>query len=686
MNNSTNPNSDGDDGNNGDVLNWVALVVSLVALLGTVAQVLQQYYASAAGYSNCGESVMGEWHKTKHRKFRLYELRFEVQFETPVIFVCPPTNKKGPVLKEPIQYIDGTKESLDRTRALLPQQEHERLSMQDNAVHTADNERATWVLLLSELQSMEKESGDWQAMHYNSAPPRGSRPDLAGFMNHTLAVAVQAKKRSWDNMPQDVKKPYATTAMCHLLEIAAMMGIYWQEFDRSKDRYRGEGNGYMLTGSHVSDLGIMFTFQISGKHKFNENRVIPVDEVKELCCGVVSTLFQEAESKDNRRVFPNEDPKDLSTLQLGSMDEIAETMVLIDCNTNTANYFRSDRDEFKHEHLFPVPFELIGMLGKTLHIRNTAFRMLPNPTPLVWDKNAFNLRRLVKEYRTRVKDSDVIDQTTQIRDLLEQSTNVLNELERDKISKVPGYSMRLLDTLHNAVDRCDVYLKDCQRELVQMVIREHFQEILKMINNPEQEDDEDDDEDERQGGDQQDRTEKSKREKTRHFDELRATSPEERQEKFMEIYFYVVLHQVKNRAVQSFNRRKSTHYAPSTHHRDPSVESTHSTEYLKTSSAPATPSSMTARPVSPQMPPLMLHETSSQSVPLLHIQKPEDNTTPRFLGRMLLTDNLDTLATEIWCTLIFRMLCWLLLHDFHRKDVQLPKSELLGSRLPVYIA
>ena len=43
-------------------------------------------------------------------------------------------------------------------------------------------------------------------------------------------------------------------------------------------------------------------------------------------------------------------------------------------------------------------------------------------------------------------------------------------------------------------------------------------------------------------------------------------------------------------------------------------------------------------------------------------------------------------AERIWCTLVFRSLCWLLLHDFSKKDVQIPKSELLGSRLPVYIS
>ena len=40
---------------------------------------------------------------------------------------------------------------------------------------------------------------------------------------------------------------------------------------------------------------------------------------------------------------------------------------------------------------------------------------------------------------------------------------------------------------------------------------------------------------------------------------------------------------------------------------------------------------------------------------------------------------------DIWCTLVFRMICWLMLHDFNKLDRQLPKSELLGSRVPVYI-
>ncbi|KAK4097708.1 hypothetical protein N658DRAFT_518433 [Parathielavia hyrcaniae] len=709
-------NTNGGDGDDENIINWVALVVSLVALLGTVAQVLQQYIASAAGYSNCGESVMGRWHESKKRKFRRTELRFEVQFETPVIFVCEPANDKGPIKGQSIYFVKGTDKSLEETRALLPKEEEAQTqALQDKRVHTADNERASWVILLSQLQSMERESQEWQVNNLSSGPPHTL--SLVGFESHTLAVALQAKKRSWDTMPAGIKKPYATTAMCHLLEIAAMMGIYWKEFDRSRDRYRAEGNGYMLVGSNVPDLGVTFTLQICGKSRFQENRVIPVDEVKELCCGFVSTLFQE-KNKDKRRIeSPLEDAKDLSILQLGSTGEIAETMVLIECNTDTANYFRDD--EAKHGHLFPVPFELLGMLGKTLHIRNTAFRMLPNPTPYHWDKNFFNLRRLVKEYYKKITDSEsALLMVPQIQHL-ENDTNklldqFLNEgkLIEGKRTKTPESSMKLLNTLHDVLDNCDEYLRKSDRDLVRVVVREHFQEVLKLINDKSGADDTSDS--------KSTRTTEIKKatdirkvtdiKKAQHFDELTAASPELRQQLFMDLYFSKVLDQVRTRAVASYKRRKETHYAPSVrapsvHSRDPSIDSNNNLgeakeleSETKTVSLPATPSAASQAPSSsplalpispsPPLPQLRKHE-ASQSVPDVHVHRPELALPPHHSRQQLgvddVTSKLDSEATAIWCTLVLRMLCWLLLHDFNKKDVQIPKSELLGSRLPVYI-
>ncbi|KAF4451693.1 putative Modin [Fusarium austroafricanum] len=48
-------------------------------------------------------------------------------------------------------------------------------------------------------------------------------------------------------------------------------------------------------------------------------------------------------------------------------------------------------------------------------------------------------------------------------------------------------------------------------------------------------------------------------------------------------------------------------------------------------------------------------------------------------------ENNEDEANEIWCTLVFRMLCWLQLHDFHKMDINISKSDAYASRIPVYI-
>jgi len=63
----------------------------------------------------------------------------------------------------------------------------------------------------------------------------------------------------------------------------------------------------------------------------------------------------------------------------------------------------------------------------------------------------------------------------------------------------------------------------------------------------------------------------------------------------------------------------------------------------------------------------------------------ETLTKPETVARSDENKEVDSEGNLIWCTLVFRMTCWLLLHNFDKMDLQLPKSELIGSRLPVYI-
>jgi hypothetical protein len=167
-------------------------------------------------------------------------------------------------------------------------------------------------------------------------------------------------------------------------------------------------------------------------------------------------------------------------------------------------------------------------------------------------------------------------------------------------------------------------------------------------------------------------------ERAMHFGELTAASPEMRQEVFMELYFHKVFGPVTARAVQSYQRRRVTRYAPLVVEHEPSIATI--------PSASLTPPGSSSRYDSPGS--LRLgDDQNSLLAPVLNMQPPDHASQPGWeLGMDDETNGLDSCASSIWCTLVLRMMCWLLLHDFDRRDVQLPKSELLGSRIPVYIA
>lgn len=358
--------ADNDNSNQTEIIvAAAALVVSFVAFGATLMQCLQQYYASARGYSQCNEKVMGAWATTKTRHFSWQELRFEVEFHAPVIFVCPPGNTKGPVPEGKIYELNGTKPSLEDTWTTLDINQrdvYESRSVKER-IHTADNERASWSVLLSAVQSMEKESREWHEKQFDSGdPPHGREPVGAQLQRlptgpptlaegHTLVVALQKKRKSWDTMPTSIMKPYATTTICHLVEMLAAMGVYWKVFDRRADRYRAEGNGFMVLGERMSDLGLLFTFHVNGLSRFERNRVIPVDEIKELCFGWVPTIYRS--THDKRRLSVPIDLFDLSSLRMGSPSEIAETLMIIGCNKNAINHYQGlDGSNGRASHIF----------------------------------------------------------------------------------------------------------------------------------------------------------------------------------------------------------------------------------------------------------------------------------------------------------------------------------------------
>jgi hypothetical protein len=128
------------------------------------------------------------------------------------------------------------------------------------------------------------------------------------------------------------------------------------------------------------------------------------------------------------------------------------------------------------------------------------------------------------------------------------SNNVKIELEpvppvpnKDEPAQVKSSNMELINRLHGAIADCDDYLLRRSRALVRTVLREHFQEVLKMLNG----DDEDDDDDNSR------RVRitlpaANRRRRLRTFEDLSMASPEDRQKVFIRIYFDDVLREVKH--------------------------------------------------------------------------------------------------------------------------------------------
>ncbi|KAL7620066.1 hypothetical protein AAE478_010615 [Parahypoxylon ruwenzoriense] len=630
-------NTTGDGGNNevgntgmdsATLAGVVSTVITFVALIVSSIQLLYQYYTNvslnALGARNCNERVMGPWAGFTRRRWRWLELRFEIIFESPIIFVASASNRRGPVQNRDIWYMDGSDQSYLETRTPLPSEPNESaagLLPRTTAVRHGVNVEATWVSLLRTLQSMERDSAVWQKITGN---PGVIDEKLPPFINRTLAVAVQAQTLSWDFVP-NFKKPFATTTVCHMVELAAMLGIYWTMWNPAADRYRGEGNGFILLGSFNAEQGVVFQLIKHGKTVFGENRVIPNNDVKRLCFGFAPTLYSSL-GPSNQRILPKAEvlggygrPTEpiLPLLKLGSRQEITETMIDIGCPAQVAEYFLNE--DAKVSHLFPVVFDVLGMLGRMVSVEGYCFRMLPNPTVFRWDQKLFDTKRLLCEFGMHfafmlaadfAPPAEPPSPLSAIADALARLDPYLHD------PRVRDYSPGLLNGLREAVGDMDTYLTTPigrwtppSEMLVLETVGHHVAGVVA---------------------------------------DLRA-----RPSRLLDSFpLGWVAAGVKERNYVAFLFERSRYAAT---HEYFGLEDLQRRKMRR------------APPLSPAGVPGDEEEEESES---------EGKEPWRSDAR---------LRDVTWCLLAFRMLCWLQLHDFHRDDIMIPRSASFGSRMPVYI-
>ncbi|CAD6446559.1 37b8fa0f-1443-4b7a-ac19-38ea7d2d8aec [Sclerotinia trifoliorum] len=567
------------DNTNQNVLGLVALIVSVVALLTTCLQVLQQYFSSAEGYRRCAESVMGPWSKGTKRKLNLKEIRVEVVFETPVIFIAPPDNKRGPIENRPIHYMDGTPESYAESRVLEPIAQSQKNKETIKQVHTADDERASWVTLLSSLEMNEHDSREWDKNFCLKKPPKGKATKNPEY---ELAVALQVKTRSWDFVPSSITRPYATSAICHLVEMMALLGMYWKVFDQIQWNLRAEGNGFILTSTTVHGLGVMVTFSVTGRSSFEENRVIPSNHIKDLCFGTVPNIFE-----DDDYLGKNPESQNV-TLEFGSPGDVDKTLESLGCTPEILRRYRKD-----HKHIFSVSFELIGMLGKVVRLRGSNFRMIPNPTQDFWlkkigKKPSWNIITLMEIFQ------DELEKLSKREDYNElHAIGAVNKQLKDIISLICGndeepvtcsrenkirnrqseydLTIEARERIHDALDDRTRFLLDLKQQTILKVVVAHISLVTKVLENP--------------------------------ISPLNSIVAVHKEEPLLNYYFDRILPQITTRDTDSH----------------------------------------------------------------------------------LLDRNEREERNIIWVSLMFRMLCWFLLHDWNKDDKCGVPPDLKGSRMPVYV-
>lgn len=400
------------------------------------------------------------------------------------------------------------------------------------------------------------------------------------------------------------------------------------------------------------------------------------------------------------------------------------------------------------------------MLGQTLHVQDTRFTYVPNPTPDTWDRTAVDLSLMMKAFREFYMIDRPPNRT--VFDRLGHHVKEILALKNEEDEQIDPNVRKLLlyRALHAALDDADEILTarsnvsrkltkngahktndtksqvseftgpwSCiqllagripkskivtnknsraskpaksqpglgpetkeqrdRRVMVQVVLRSHIQEVLGLLNSVDD-----------RGWESTLRVPEhnlaqSNRQRrspspcshyegiTPDFDEMDNASPDERQHAMMRVYFKKIRSFVVSQASTSANRRESMIGPPG---RRGSVGSQTSSRYPVQDSSP----------VLTNPPPAILEleeRPSAIALKELIVNTLDDtkslghgSTSPESPNDLHALVNEEVNYDDIWCTLVFRMICWLMLHDFNKLDKQASKGELLGSRMPVYIS
>ena len=233
----------------------VAIVIALIAFFVTTAQLLQALFGTAEGYRRCQPSVIGGWATKTRRRWRWSEFRFETLFTAPYIHLA--------FLDETYQghvgvFIEGNEASRRRTyseETLLSGTA--RLRSYDGYLETEDD-LVSWLSLLNMLHYLQ--SSYFRLAAYGDVQQSRSRFPSQALDGRMTCPAVTFRTRSWDFMPPDVVRPFATSNVGDMIALAHRLGMRWKEIRPDDGIMRAEGTGQSITSTTVRGFGLLLQY------------------------------------------------------------------------------------------------------------------------------------------------------------------------------------------------------------------------------------------------------------------------------------------------------------------------------------------------------------------------------------------------------------------------------------------
>ena len=231
----------------------VAIIIALIAFFVTTAQLIQALFGTAEGYRRCQPSVIGAWAQRTRRKWRWSEFRFETIFTTPDIHLA--------FMDQPYPvrigaFIAGNTTSRQATYSgRIPLSRI--VSGSFDVYSETEDDLVSWLSLLDMLHNLQ--------FSYSMMTTDSDAQKLSLKAGQTLAArmtcpAVTFRTRSWDFMPPEIVRPFATSNVGTIIALAHRLGMRWREIRLDDGVMRAEGSSQSITSTSVRGFGLLLQY------------------------------------------------------------------------------------------------------------------------------------------------------------------------------------------------------------------------------------------------------------------------------------------------------------------------------------------------------------------------------------------------------------------------------------------